>query len=82
MTAVTPPTTGKRVRGALAAAGLYQRDAAAALDISQGQVSKRLADKIAFRPGEVEKLAELCGVPLHSLTGKRRRTPRKQEAAA
>ncbi len=77
MTAVTPPTTGKRVRGALAAAGLYQRDAAAALGICQSQVSLRLADKIAFRPGELEKLAELCDVPLRVLTGKTQRAGRK-----
>lgn len=74
-------TTGRRVRSALALAGKRQVDAAEALGISQVQVSKRINDRTAWQPGELEKLAELCDVPLHSLTGKRQRPSRKLAVA-
>jgi len=60
-------TTGSRVRSALALAGLRQVDAGEALGISQVQVSRRINDRTAFQPGELKKLADLCGVPLHTL---------------
>lgn len=67
------PSTGDRVRGALATKRIKQAEAAAVIELSQSQLSKRLSGRVAWRDGEIEKIADLCGVTVDQLTGKRRR---------
>ncbi len=61
------PTTGDRVRGALATARIKQVDAASALNISQSGLSRRISGELAWQDGEVEIIARLCRVPVDSL---------------
>jgi len=55
---------GCGVRAELARKRLTQRRLAECLGMSQPQVTKRLAGRIEFRPSELEKAAELLGVPM------------------
>lgn len=58
---------GCGVRAEMARKRLTQRQLAAALGMSQPQVTKRLAGTIEFRPSELEKTAELLGIPITRL---------------
>jgi len=60
-------STGDRVRGALATAGIKQVEAAAELGISQPALSRRIAGWVRWRDGELELIAVMCGVPGESL---------------
>lgn len=54
--------TGRLVREALKAADVTQERAAAALGISQSQLSRRIRGHITFRIDEIITLAVVCGV--------------------
>jgi transcriptional regulator with XRE-family HTH domain len=55
---------GCGVRAEMARKGLTQRKLAEALGMSQPQITKRIAGRIEFRPSELEKAAELLGIPM------------------
>lgn len=78
MTDVVREATGDRVRRAMAEAGVKQTDAAAAIGITQGQLSRRLSGRIAFRVDELATIARLCRVPTASLLPE----PAAEEVAA
>lgn len=59
-------TVGGRVEAAMKTARITQQHVADELDISQSQVSRRLAGKLAFDVVELEVVARLCGVPAAS----------------
>lgn len=52
------------VRAEMARQRKTQRDLAAALELSQAQVSDRLREKVAFDVRELEKVANWLGVPV------------------
>lgn len=59
-------TVGGRVEAAMKTARITQQHLADELEMSQSQVSRRLAGKLAFDVVELEAAARLCGVPAAS----------------
>jgi transcriptional regulator with XRE-family HTH domain len=62
----SPPAAlvGANVRAEMARRSVTQTTLAAALGISQAQVSKRLAGAVAFDVNELRAVADFLGVPL------------------
>ncbi len=52
------------VRAEMARQRVSQRQLAAQLTLSQVQIQRRLAGRIEFRPSELDRAAELLGVPV------------------
>lgn len=65
----TTPTaqTGRNVRAEIARKGMTQAEIAAAVGISQSQLSKRLRGSIPFDINELSSIAAVLGVPLGDL---------------
>lgn len=57
-------TIGSNVRAEMRRKGVFQRQLAAHLGLAQSQVWHRLNGTIEFRPSELEKAADLLGVPM------------------
>jgi transcriptional regulator with XRE-family HTH domain len=55
------------VRAEMARQRVSQRQLAAQLGLSQVQIQRRLAGRIEFRPSELDRAAELLGVPVTQL---------------
>lgn len=64
MTHSLPDHVAREVRAEMARQRMTQRRLAAHLGLSQPQVMKRLNGAIEFRPSELERAAELFGVPV------------------
>lgn len=59
-------TVGANVRAEMARRGVTQRQVAEALGISQPQISKRLAGRIAFDVVELQVIGRMLGLPAHA----------------
>jgi transcriptional regulator with XRE-family HTH domain len=66
---MSQPTIADRVRGALATRRLTQEQAGDAVGLSQKAMSRRLTGEVEFSVTELQKLAELAGVPVSTLYG-------------
>lgn len=66
---MSQPTIPDRVRGALAVRRLTQEQAGAEIGLTQKALSRRLTGEVEFSVTELQKLAELTGVPVASLYG-------------
>lgn len=64
MTQTLAEHVAREVRNEMLSQGVSQRELAASLGLSQPQVAKRLKGTIEFRPSELERAAELLGVPV------------------
>lgn len=64
MTQTLAGHVAREVRNEMLLQGVSQRELAAHLGLSQPQVGKRLNGVIEFRPSELERAAELLGVPV------------------
>jgi transcriptional regulator with XRE-family HTH domain len=58
---------GARVHAAMWRARVTQKQLAAALDVDQGSVSRRLRGRTAWRVSDVVVAAQLCGVDMSEL---------------
>ena len=68
-------STASAVRDALASRGIRQVDAAAALGLSQQATSDRLRGRTPFTLADLERLAELLGIPVADLVQPRADQP-------
>lgn len=66
-TTETAPTVGSLIRGAMVTHGIRQQDLAAALDISQVQVSQRLRGVVEWRLSELRIVADLTHIDITQL---------------
>jgi transcriptional regulator with XRE-family HTH domain len=66
---MSQPTIADRVRGALATRRLNQEQAGEAIGLSQKAMSRRLTGEVEFSATELQRIAELAGVPIASLYG-------------
>lgn len=64
MTQTLAEHVAREVRSEMLAQGMSQRQLAAHLGLSQPQITKRLNGAIEFRPSELERAAEVLGVPV------------------
>ncbi|NNH76030.1 helix-turn-helix transcriptional regulator [Nocardia uniformis] len=78
---MTATTVGERIERALGAAGISQRDLAAATGISQATLSRTISGDRAAKMNELVAIAGATGVVLAELTGASRVAGRVQCAA-
>ena len=64
---VQPTGVNAEIRAGLARRGLKQSDVAATLDLSQASVADRLTGRREWRLSELQKVADLLGVPTAAL---------------